>query len=53
MALIKKFKSGDKTEEPKKVLTRQNIGDYDADELAKSLTDSLQSEADKYKGSDR
>ena len=53
MALIKKFKSGDKTEEPKKVLTRQNIGDYDADELAKSLTDSLQSEANKYKGSDR
>ena len=53
MALIKKFKSGDKTEEPKKVLTRQNIGDYDADELAKSLTISLQSEADKYKGSDR
>ena len=53
MALIKKFKSGDKTEEPKKVLTRQNIGDYDADELSKNLTDSLQSEADKYKGSDR
>lgn len=53
MALIKKFKSGDKTEEPKKVLTRQNVGDYDADELAKSLTISLQSEADKYKGSDR
>ena len=53
MALIKKFKSGDKTEEPKKVLTRQNVGNYDADELAKSLTDSLQSEADKYKGSDR
>lgn len=45
MALVRKFQEAGKVEEPKKVLVYENVGTYDADKLASSLTQSLESYA--------
>lgn len=39
MGLVKKYKNGNKTEEPKKLLTYENIGTYDADEIASEFSE--------------
>ena len=38
MALVRKYQKAGSIEEPKKVLTYENVGTYDADKLASSLT---------------
>lgn len=45
MALVRKYQKAGKVEEPKKVLTYENVGTYDAEKLAASLTQSLESYA--------
>ena len=45
MALVRKYQKAGSIEEPKKVLTYENVGTYDADKLASSLTQNLESYA--------
>jgi hypothetical protein len=49
MGLVKKYKNGNKTEEPKKLLTYENIGTYDADEIASEFSEAkLEAFANKH-----
>lgn len=49
MALVRKYKKAGTVEEPKKVLTYENVGTYDAESLAAALTKDLEGYADGLK----
>ena len=55
MALVRKYNKAGKVEEPKKVLTYENVGTYDAEKLASELTQNLENYADNLRltGQDR
>lgn len=46
MALVRKYQKAGGIEGPKKVLTYENVGTYDAEKLASSLTQSIESYVD-------